>query len=204
MVAHLYGLSEAELTHILASFPLIEQAQKDAVLREYRRLAPHPDDAQLAALIADGESERVEFKVAALWNPKTNQKDGSMRENVVQGVAAFLKSAEGGSIILGVENATNRAVGLAADYAAANAQKNDRDGYELWLRDAIDTSLGQAVGMYYSVSFHNIGGADICRILVRPAASPAYYNGDLYVRIGNGKKKLSAQQAMEYVKQRWR
>jgi predicted HTH transcriptional regulator len=126
-----------------------------------------------------------------------------MRENVVQGVAAFLNSSEGGALILGVENATNRVAGLAQDYVAANPQKHDRDGYELWLRDAIGTSLGQAVGVYYSVSFHSIGGADVCRILVRPSASPVYYNGDLYVRIGNGKKKLNAQQAMEYVKRRW-
>jgi Eco57I restriction-modification methylase/Schlafen, AlbA_2 len=203
MVAHLYGLTEAELAHILGTFPLVEQAQKDAVLTEYRRRAPNPDDAQVAALIADGESERVEFKVAALWNPRTSQRDGSMRENIVQGVAAFLNSAEGGALILGVENATNRVVGLDGDYAAANPQKRDRDGYELWLRDAIGAGLGQAVGVYYSISFHIVGGAEVCRIQVRPAGKPVYYNGDLYVRIGNGKKKLSAQQAIEYVRGRW-
>jgi hypothetical protein len=38
---------------------------------------------------------------------------------------------------------------------------------------------------------------------VRPAGSPVYLNGDLYVRIGNGKKKLPAQQALEYIKRRW-
>ena len=94
-------------------------------------------------------------------------------------------------------------MGLANDYTAANPQKRDRDGYELWLHDAIGASLGQAFGVYYSVSFHSIGGVEVCRIQVRPADRPAYYNGDLYVRIGNGKKKLSAQQAMEYVRGRW-
>jgi hypothetical protein len=34
-------------------------------------------------------------------------------------------------------------VGLADDYAAANPQKRDRDGYELLLRDAIGASLGR-------------------------------------------------------------
>jgi Schlafen, AlbA_2 len=203
MVAHLYELSESELTHILASFPLVEQAQKDAVLAAFRALAPHPDDTQVAALIADGEGERVELKVAVIWNARTGQKDGSMRENVVQAVAAYLNSYEGGAVIIGVENGTNRVVGLADDYAAANPQKRDRDGYELWLRDTLGSSLGQAIGVYYSVSFHGVGGAEVCRIQVRPADTPVYYNGDLYVRIGNGKKKLSAQQAMEYVKQRW-
>lgn len=203
MVAHLYGLTEDELTHILGTFPLVAQEQKDAVLAEFRRRAPHPDDVQLAALITDGETDTVEFKIAALWNPKTNQKDPSMRENVVQGVAAFLNSAEGGQLILGVENATNRVVGLANDYVAANPQKRDRDGYELWLRDVIGGTLGQDIGVYYRVSFHQVAGQDVCRILVQPAPRPVYYNGDFYARIGNGKKKLSAQQAMEYVKQRW-
>jgi hypothetical protein len=203
LVAHLYELTEAELTHILGTFPLVEQAQKDAVLTAYRAFAPNPDDTQVAALIAAGETDRVEFKIAAIWNAKTGQKDGTMRENVVQAVAAFLNSYEGGSVLIGVENGTNRVVGLNDDYKAANPQKQDRDGYELWLRDAIGNSLGQAVGVYLTIAFHCIGGADICRIQVRPAGSPVYLNGDLYVRIGNGKKKLPAQQALEYIKRRW-
>jgi hypothetical protein len=203
MVAHIYELTEAELTHILGTFPLVEQAQKDAVLTAYRAFAPNPDDTQVAALIAAGETDRVEFKIAAIWNAKTGQKDGTMRENVVQAVAAFLNSYEGGSVLIGVENGTNRVVGLNDDYKAANPQKQDRDGYELWLRDAIGNSLGQAVGVYLTIAFHCIGGADICRIQVRPAGSPVYLNGDLYVRIGNGKKKLPAQQALEYIKRRW-
>ncbi|MFC6801501.1 hypothetical protein ACFQDE_06975 [Deinococcus caeni] len=39
-VAHLYGLSESEFTHILGTFPLVDQAVKDAALAEFRRLAP--------------------------------------------------------------------------------------------------------------------------------------------------------------------
>lgn len=203
LVAHLYGLSEGELTHILGTFPLLTAAQREAVLTAFRAYAPNPDDAQVAALIAAGESDRVEFKVAALWNAKTGQKDGTMRENIVQAVAAFLNSAEGGVVVVGVENGTNKVVGLADDYKAANPQKQDRDGYELWLRDVIGASLGQAAGVNVTVAFHSIGGQDVCRITVRPAPAPVYLNGDLYVRIGNAKKKLSAQQAMAYVKQRW-
>lgn len=203
LVAHLYELSEDELTHILGSFPLVADAQKEAVLTAYRAYAPNPDDAQVAALIAAGESGRVEFKVAAYWNAKTGQKDGSMRENIVQAVAAFLNSAEGGVVIIGVENATNKVIGLSEDYKAVNPQKQDRDGYELWLRDVIGTSLGQAVGVHLTVAFHPIGGLDVCRILVQPAPAPVYLNGDLYVRIGNAKKKLSAQQAVGYIGQQW-
>ena len=203
MVAHLYGLTETELVHILATFPLVAQRVKDGVLVEFRRRAPNPDDAQLAALIAAGESDQIEFKIAALWNPKTRAKDGSMAENIVQGVAAYMNSYEGGALLIGIENATNRVVGLAEDYAAANAQKADRDGYELWLRDKLGSALGQDSGVWYTISFHQLEGHDVCRINVRPASRAVYANGDLYVRIGNGKKKLNAQQAAAYVGTRW-
>ncbi|OLV18537.1 hypothetical protein [Deinococcus marmoris] len=36
-VAHLYGLSESEFTHILGTFPLMVQEVKDAALAAYRR-----------------------------------------------------------------------------------------------------------------------------------------------------------------------
>jgi hypothetical protein len=94
-------------------------------------------------------------------------------------------------------------VGLAEDYKAANPQKQDRDGYELWLRDVIGSSLGQAANIHLTVAFHRIGGEDVCRIAVRPAPAPVYLGGELYVRIGNAKKKLSAQQAVGYIGQRW-
>jgi hypothetical protein len=41
MVAHLYGLSEAEFAHILGTFPLVAQHTKDAALAAFRR-EPHP------------------------------------------------------------------------------------------------------------------------------------------------------------------
>lgn len=37
LVAHLYGLTEAEYVHILSTFPLVPQAEKDAALAEFRR-----------------------------------------------------------------------------------------------------------------------------------------------------------------------
>jgi hypothetical protein len=37
LIAHLYGLTEAEFTHVLKTFPLVEQEVKDAALEAYRR-----------------------------------------------------------------------------------------------------------------------------------------------------------------------
>lgn len=37
LVAHAYGLTETEFAHILTTFPLVPQAEKDRALAEYRR-----------------------------------------------------------------------------------------------------------------------------------------------------------------------
>ena len=37
LIAHLYGLTEAEFTHILSTFPLVPQEIKDATLAEFRK-----------------------------------------------------------------------------------------------------------------------------------------------------------------------
>lgn len=57
LVAHLYGLGEEELTHILGTFPLVEDSQKQAVLNAFRAFAPNPDDARIGAVIAARDTE---------------------------------------------------------------------------------------------------------------------------------------------------
>lgn len=201
-IAHLYGLTEDEFAHILATFPLVAAETKQAALDQYRLLAPNPDDRVVAALIEQGESERLEFKVAARHNPFTKKKDDSMRDNIAQAVAAFLNSREGGAVLVGVAD-DNRIVGLADDYIAVNAQKPGRDSYELFLRALLDSTLGGERTRSCKITFHNINDADVCRITVEPSPKPAFIKGELYVRHGNRKKKLTAQEAIEYQRARW-
>ena len=208
LVAHVYGLTEAEFAHILQTFPLVEPAVKDAALQAFRARLPDPSDAQVAALIAGGEDAAVEFKVAALVNPYTGKVDNSMADNVVQGVASYLNSYDGGSLLIGVHdkgtlNDKGKLNDLSADYAAANAQKNSRDGYALWLNSKLSNLLGADKAANWTITFHRIKDSEVCRIAVRPAAAPVFLSGDLYVRVGVNKKKLSTQEAHAYIPQRW-
>ncbi|MCB0000884.1 MAG: hypothetical protein KDE56_34215, partial [Anaerolineales bacterium] len=92
LIAHVYGLTEEEFSHILSTFPLVEDEVKEAALDEYRKLAPNPE---LLSLIASGESETVEFKQAACRNPHTGRNDNNMRNNIVEAVAAFMNGSGG-------------------------------------------------------------------------------------------------------------
>lgn len=200
MVAHLYQLTEEEFAHILATFPLAADSAKEAALQAYRELAPHPDEKQLQALIAAGERNHIEFKVAACWNAHKKAKDDKMKDNIVQSVAAFMNSRDGGALLIGVGDAGD-IVGLAEDFQAADSKKSNRDGYELFLRNVLSSELG---GNHdYAISFHTVAGKEICRIAVEPSSKPVYVRGEIYIRAGNQKRKLSAKEAIDYAATRW-
>ena len=117
------SLTEDEFTYILTTFPLVEEAVKAATLDAYRSFAPDPTDLQLAEMIQRGEIARLEFKVAACWNPATGAKDGTLRDNIVQGVAAFLNSKEGGALVIRGER-----------------RREQREGDDAWFRS--ETTYG--------------------------------------------------------------
>ena len=60
-----------------------------------KKRKPTPD------LIADGESDTVEFKSTARWNIKAGQKGPEIEDAIVKSVAAFLNSG-GGTLLIGV------------------------------------------------------------------------------------------------------
>lgn len=203
IIAHLYGLKEDEFVHILNTFRQVEQPIKDAALDAYHKYALEPDDFHIAELIAKGETDRVEFKVAACWNAKLNRKDDSMRDNVIQEVAAFLNSREGGVVLIGVED-DGTVVGLEDDYSAANPQKRNRDGYQLCLLDMLKNTLVSNCSLLYKISFAVRQGKDVCRIDMTPSSEPVYIKGgDFYIREGNRKRRLTPQETVAYIRQRW-
>ena len=206
LVAHLYDLTEAEFEYILTTFPIVSDAVKAETLEAFRTFAPHPDDKQLLEQIKEGEKPFIEFKIAACWNEKTGKKDDAMRLKISEEVTAFLNSTDGGAIIIGVEDRTNRIVGIAEDIKAANPQKQDKDGYERFLVQTISSKCGLTdFSSVCELSFHNLEGKDVCRILVKPSPSPVYHDGrDLIIRDGAGMKKLSPREAIEYKEKRWK
>lgn len=168
-----------------------------------RAQVPHTEESDLRAWIQRGEDRTTEFKIAACWNARTGKKDESMKDNVLQGIAAFLNGYDAGDIIIGVEDKTNTIVGLEPDYIAADPSKKNRDGYERWLRNSIANTLGADVTAYYALSFYKLDGQDVLRIHLIPSPKPIYFDGELYIRDGNGKRKLKAAEVTPYIKHRW-
>ena len=205
LVAHLYGLTEGEFAHILATFPLVQASVKDAALAAYKAFAPKSADQEVAAIIAGGESVTVEFKSTARWNLQANMQDPAMEQIIVKTVAAFLNT-EGGTLLIGVDD-TGTALGLENDYKTLG-KRPDRDGYENWLTNLLLNQFGKESSPLIRITFHDMVGKDVCRVAVKPSPKAVYVTDgnaeNLFIRTGNSTRQLTTKEAIEYNKQRWK
>jgi hypothetical protein len=206
MIAHLYSLTEEEFSHILTTFPIVQQGVKDAALEAYKALAPKPGDQEVAELIAKREGAELEFKSSARWDVRQNKLNKEMEQIVVKTVAAFLNSETGGTLLIGVEDG-GAVLGLEHDFKTLG-KRQDRDGYENFLTTLFLGSYGKDSSPLIQISFHQVDGKDVCRIIAKPSPKPVFVkdgnNDHLFIRAGNSTRLLSTKEAIEYCKVRWR
>ncbi len=207
LVAHLYGLSETEFAYILTTFPLVGEHTKTAALAAFNRFAPGPaatgTDAELARLIAAGESAGLEFKATARVNLHTGAPDKRMEDVILKTVAGFWNAA-GGTLLVGVAD-DGTPLGLDADLRTLG-RKPDLDGLELFLTELLLGGRLHLSGLL-AVSFGRVAGKTVCKLAVEAAAGPVWVTvGGLerfYVRTGNSTRELSPSETHEYVRRHW-
>jgi hypothetical protein len=206
IVANLYGLTEEEFARVLATFPVVPEETKDAALAAFREFAPKTIDQQVAALIAAGESSTVEFKSSVRWDTREKRINDALKYSVIKTVAAFLNTS-GGTLLIGVDD-ERKVVGLKGDYS--QFKKADlRDAFENWLTTQLIDQFGKPASRLYALTFHEVGGQDVCRIEVKPSPSPVYVDEksgkpvQLYIRTGNASRALDTREIFEYSRHRW-
>jgi Schlafen, AlbA_2 len=121
-------------------------------------------------LIAAGESLNVEFKSSARWSYKGQVRDPKLEHVIVKTIVGFM-NAEGGTLLIGVDD-KGQVVGLEADYQTLG--KRNRDGYELFLTQLLDTNLSGASLPLARISFSQVDGQEVCRIDVAASAQPVF------------------------------
>lgn len=166
-----------------------------------------PQEPSIPELIARGESAQLEFKATARTDVETGQKLPALEQVIVKTVAAFLNSAHGGTLLIGV-NDDGSIRGIEDDYKAwSKPQDRNRDKYELWLMKLLQDAYGKQFGPYIRVTFHTIEGKDVCRVTVAPAPQPVFVKEGnderFYVRMGNSSPWLKISEALDYIKTRW-
>lgn len=153
-------------------------------------------------IISAGETRAVEFKRAAKWNDYEKKPDGNMVQQVVIEVAGFMNSDINGKIFIGVDDKTNTILGIEEDIKIADKGKPNRDGYSLFLSNAILSKLGKDLGQLFETRFQVINGKEICCIDVSSAPRIVYYDGQLYLRGNTQTNLLNAAEAVEFAKRK--
>ena len=164
----------------------------------------------LAEMIAEGESEELEFKQTLRWDIKEAKVNKGLEQVVVKTIAAFANSYGGGTLLIGVSD-VGEAVGLDHDYASLGDA--DKDRFEIHLRNLFADAFGQNfTASKLKIAFPEVEGSEICQIDVRPAdaavvISVADKNGlkseKLYVRSGNSSPEMPMSEVQAFLGKRF-
>jgi hypothetical protein len=125
---------------------------------------------RIDALLTQGEGKVVEFKSTGRKNLHTGEKDPRVEWSVIKSLAGFA-NASGGTLLVGVSD-DGTVLGVEEDMPCL--QKQDLDGWSLWLTDAVSTALGKAMAAEVDLKFCSIEGRTVASIEVGPAASPVF------------------------------
>ncbi|HQD27240.1 MAG TPA: ATP-binding protein, partial [Methanoculleus thermophilus] len=218
---HLYEISREDVDYIMETFPIVKRKDeaaygryrtKEVILRKYDDLArefvrvmradlPEKDgEPDWTALIAGGESERVEFKESISWDRERKQRNKVLEHTIAKTIASFMNT-HGGVLFVGVDDA-GEVVGLDGDLKLS--QRKNEDGLRLRFDDLVKQYLGNR--FLPGITIHSLadGGKVFWAVEVRASNEPVFVknNGDdeFWIRGTSSSRKLSLSQAVDYIK----
>ncbi len=157
------------------------------------------DSADAPALIAAGESDRVEFKSSLRTNLHTNRRDRAMEAAVTKTLAAFLNS-DGGALVIGVAD-DGAPVGIAVDGFATE------DRMSLHLRNIVNRDMGPLAMAYIRLSYEDCDGVRVlvaqCEMSERPVNVKDGNAEKFYIRTGPSTTELVTSATVDYIRTRF-
>ena len=125
-------------------------------------------------IIAEGESNQVEFKPTLLYNHFTNKAGISIKGIIAKSICGFL-NARGGFLFIGMnDNGTPQ--GLSPDFSLAG-EKNPKDYFRLQFDDTVRQFLPQSIANIIG-QFITIQGIEIFVVIVFPSKNkPVFMKG---------------------------
>lgn len=163
----------------------------------------------LEDVIAEGESDELEFKSTLRWDLKEGSVNKKLEEVIMKTVAAFANS-QGGTLLIGVAD-NGEVLGLEPDYHSLG--DGDRDKFELHLRNLLNQQFGTGfVTSKIVIKFHEVSENDVCQIETSPGKEPVIVNVKdkngqsierFYARSGNSSQEISLGEMSAYIKERF-
>jgi predicted HTH transcriptional regulator len=153
------------------------------------------------------ESQHLEFKSAAWKSQNPSIPDKVINESIVKSVAALL-NADGGILVIGVEDRTNAVIGIEPDLEHLGV---DLDAYENRLTTLLITSLGSAATTNARIEFEPREDRTVCLVTVRASPRPVFADSPVgrdkrnlfWVRMNNTTRELEGQDLVDYIREHW-
>lgn len=156
-------------------------------------------------LIQEGEDERIEFKETFLYDVHQDQPNKELKSEVVKEIAG-LTNADGGVILIGVEDDSKEVKGLERDLKIMSKGK---DEFGIQLQNEISGKLGDVMdAVYTGFEFKEVEeGKEVCIIWVEQSPEPVYFdegNDETFiVRSGTSAKPLGIRESIQYINEHW-
>jgi hypothetical protein len=190
------------------AYPRFLEFRRAALARAINELIGSTDAStpglSIETLIADGETDSVEFKSSARWDYRESRANKVLEGVIAKTVAGFL-NGKGGALLVGVAD-DGKTLGLEPDYKTLG-KRPDRDGYQQFLVTLISETMGKDQCASLAITFHPVEGKEVCVIRATPSARPVYVKDGqqtrFYLRTGNATQELSTKESVDYVKARW-
>jgi hypothetical protein len=181
----------------------------NAFLTRITATAESAAPVSLEELIADGESDELEFKSTLRWDVNERMVNKKLEEVILKTVAAFANS-QGGTLLIGVRD-EGEVLGLEPDYQSLGGV--DRDRFELHLRNLLNQQFGTGfVTSRIAIKFHELGDKEVCQLDTSPAREPVILKlkdkhgqatEKFYARSGNSSQELPLSEMNAYIKERF-
>ena len=161
-------------------------------------------EKSLPALIKNKESDTLEFKSSFRYDYR-QQKVNKLLESVITKTIAGFMNTRGGSLLIGVAD-DGTILGLEPDYNTLS--RKNSDGYTQFITSTVSDKMGVPACRLIKILFHEHEGKEVCRIIVLPAPVPVYVTEDkqahFFIRTASGTREMDVQEAMTFIKERFR
>jgi predicted HTH transcriptional regulator len=159
---------------------------------------PAKPKTALHALIAAGETARVEFKSTMRMNLKTGKKGKEIELAWLKSAVAFMNS-QGGVLLIGVDD-RGAPLGLEAD------RFDSEDKCRLHLKNLLKQHIGLEFTKYIQFDIIDYLGRRVLIVECAPSREPVFLieprDEGFYIRSGPSSVKLSSRQVLQYLKRR--
>ena len=162
---------------------------------------------EIESLIAQGESNTLEFKESLSYDAKTKQKEKYIELMVLKTIAAFINS-EGGTLLIGVKD-NGKITGI--DSEAEKLYSGDEklvfmDGFLRHLGNILKSSIGKEFFSYIKFQRIECKGISIVKVECDKLISGTgcYVDGKFYMRQGASTEELTGNDLVIYVQRQFK